>query len=44
MLVLTGNGGDARKALQEQGREVETYENLLAAATALVAGSPDGSR
>jgi D-glycero-D-manno-heptose 1,7-bisphosphate phosphatase len=44
MLVLTGNGGDACEALQEQGREVETYENLLAAATALVAESPDGSR
>lgn len=39
MLVLTGNGPATRAALRAQGTEVETYDDLLAAARALVAES-----
>lgn len=37
ILVLTGNGPVTRAALQSKGMEVETYDDLLAAAKALVA-------
>ena len=37
VLVLTGNGPRTRAALQEQGRDVDTYDDLLAFAHRLVA-------
>ena len=37
ILVLTGNGDSASKALAEQGIETETYADLDEAVTALLA-------
>jgi D-glycero-D-manno-heptose 1,7-bisphosphate phosphatase len=42
VLVLTGNGRRTRAALDRLGNSVETYEDLLAAAKALV-GESTGS-
>lgn len=38
ILVLTGNGQKTREALESRGAHVETYDDLLGAATSLVAG------